>query len=119
MFIAQRTSLMADRDYPGIATTAKVGEHPIHPMLIPFPIALLVATFACDLVFWATNNSFWVQAAFWSLAAAVVTALIAALAGFADFFGDSRIRVIPDAWKHMIGNLVAVVLAAINPVATL
>jgi uncharacterized membrane protein len=105
---------MADRDDPGIAATAKVGEHPIHPMLIPFPIALLVATFACDLVYWVTNNGFWAQAAFWSLTAAVVTALIAALAGFADFFGNSRVRLIADAWKHMIGNLVAVVLAAVN-----
>jgi uncharacterized membrane protein len=83
-------------------------------MLIPFPIALLVATFACDVVFWATGNSFWAEAAFWSLAAAIVTALIAALAGLADFFGNRQIRAIPDAWQHMIGNLLAVGLAGAN-----
>jgi uncharacterized membrane protein len=105
---------MAHHDLPGIATTAKMGGHPIHPMLIPFPIALLVATFACDLVFWGTSNTFWAQTAFWSLTAAIVTAAIAALAGLIDFFGNSQIRAISDAWKHMIGNLVAVGLAAVN-----
>ncbi len=32
-------------------TTAKIGDHPIHPMLIPFPVAFLVATLVCDLIF--------------------------------------------------------------------
>jgi uncharacterized membrane protein len=41
-------------------------------------------------------------------------ALLAALAGFTDFLGDRRIRDLNDAWQHMIGNLIAVVLALIN-----
>ena len=41
-------------------------------------------------------------------------ALVAALFGFTDFFGDARIRVITDAWQHMIGNLIAVVLALVD-----
>ena len=31
--------------------------HPIHPMLIPFPIAVFAATFVCDLVYWQTSNN--------------------------------------------------------------
>ena len=38
---------------------AAIAGHPIHPMLIPFPIAFLVATFVCDLIFWRTGNSAW------------------------------------------------------------
>ena len=30
-------------------STAQIAGHPIHPMLIPFPIAFFVATFVCDL----------------------------------------------------------------------
>ena len=37
------------QDGKGVATTAKLGGHPIHPMLIPFPIAFLISTFASDL----------------------------------------------------------------------
>jgi uncharacterized membrane protein len=95
----------------GIATTAKLGSHPMHPMLIPFPIALLVATFACDLAFWWTGDAFWARVAFWALAAAILTAALAALAGLTDFLGNAAIRAMGDAWQHMIGNVLAVALA--------
>lgn len=95
-------------------STASIAGHPIHPMLIPFPIVFLVTALAADLVFRATDNVIWATVAFWCLGAAIVTALVAALAGFADFFGDARIRNLSAAWQHMIGNLIVVVLAAIN-----
>jgi uncharacterized membrane protein len=95
-------------------STAAILGHPIHPMMIPFPIALLVSALGTDLVFWFTGNVAWLTASIWLLGAGVVTALSAALFGFADFFGDARIRALGDAWQHMIGNLLAVVLAAIN-----
>jgi Predicted membrane protein (DUF2231) len=40
-------------------STAQIMGHPIHPMLIPFPIAFLVATLVCDLIFWRTGNLGW------------------------------------------------------------
>ena len=95
-------------------STASIAGHPIHPMLIPFPIALLVAAFVTDLTFWWTGTPGWATASMWLLGAGIVMALLAALFGFADFFGDPRIRDIGDAWHHMIGNLVAVVLALLN-----
>jgi uncharacterized membrane protein len=105
---------MVRSDVPAIESTARLGTHPIHPMLIPFPIVLLVATFACDLAYWSSGNAFWAQAAFWALGAAIVMALLAAVAGFIDFFGNARIRAINEAWQHMIGNLIAVTLALVS-----
>ena len=95
-------------------STAHIGGHPIHPMLIPLPIGLLIAAFVCDLAFWGTGNAFWANVAFWALIGGVITALLAALFGFADFFGDPAIRQMSDAWHHMIGNLIAVVLAIVS-----
>lgn len=37
-------------------STAQVAGHPIHPMLIPFPIAFLVATLVSDLIFFANGQ---------------------------------------------------------------
>jgi uncharacterized membrane protein len=105
---------MTDGDLRGIATTAKLGGHPIHPMLIPFPIALLVATLVSDLAYWGTGDAFWARGSFWLLAAALVMSAAAAAAGFTDFFGSARIRSTGDAWQHMIANLAAVVLALVN-----
>jgi uncharacterized membrane protein len=105
---------MAERDLLGIATTVQVSGHPIHPLLVPLPIGFLVGTFLCDLAYLATGNGFWAEAAFWSLVAAIVTAALAAVVGFIDFFGNARIRALNDAWLHMIGNVTAVVLALVS-----
>ena len=95
-------------------TTAQIAGHPIHPMLIPFPIAFLVATFVCDLIFWRTGNAAWSTAALYLLGAAILMAALAAAAGLMDFMGDERIRDLSAAWHHMIGNMVVVVLALVN-----
>jgi uncharacterized membrane protein len=105
---------MAERDLLGVATTAKIGSHPLHPMLVPFPIALLVAAFVCDLVYWGNRNVFWAEAAMWALGAGIVMAALAALAGLTDFVSNARIRDLNDAWHHMIGNVTAVVLSLIS-----
>jgi uncharacterized membrane protein len=39
----------------------RLAGHPIHAMLIPFPIALFVSTFV-DLICWQTNNNAWATA---------------------------------------------------------
>jgi uncharacterized membrane protein len=95
-------------------STASIGGHPIHPMIIPFPITFLVTAFVSDLVFWSTSAPIWGTVSMWLLGAGIIMALVAALFGFTDFFGEPRIRNITDAWLHMIGNLIAVLLALIN-----
>ena len=72
-------------------STAKIAGHPIHPMLIPFPIAFFVSAFVCDIVFGVTANAMWSTAALWLIGAGVVMALLAALAGLTDVVGDRRI----------------------------
>jgi len=95
-------------------STASIAGHPIHPMLIPFPIVFLVTAFVSDLVFWSTHADIWATVSMWLLGAAIIMALVAAIFGFIDFLANERIRALSDAWQHMIGNLVAVVLALIN-----
>lgn len=95
-------------------STASIAGHPIHPMIIPFPIAFLVSAFVTDLLFWSTATETWATVSMWLLGAGVVMGLVAALFGFIDFFGDERIRNLSDARLHMIVNLVAVVLALVN-----
>src|SRR5690242_6368871 len=95
-------------------STANILGHPLHPMLIPFPIAFLVATFVCDLVVWITGNPAWATATLYLLGAALVMAALAALAGLTDFLGDQRIRGLGEAWHHLIGNVVAVLLSLWN-----
>ncbi len=98
----------------GVESTAAISGHPLHHMLVVFPIAFLIGAFATDLAFWSTQNTFWAQASYWLLIAGIVTALVAALPGFLDFFTIDKVRGLWIAWTHMIGNLIVVVLAITN-----
>ena len=73
-------------------STAKIAGHPIHPMLIPFPIAFFVGTFACDIAYWVTGNANWAMVTPWLLGAGIIMAALAALAGLTDVIGEERIR---------------------------
>lgn len=101
-------------DAPNPASTARLMGHPIHPMLVPFPIAFFIGALLADLAYWKTADAFWATAAVWLLAAGLVGAALAAVAGLTDFLGDRRIRAIGDAWLHMLGNVTAVVVELIN-----
>ncbi|MXP41491.1 DUF2231 domain-containing protein [Altererythrobacter soli] len=95
-------------------STARVAGHPIHPMLIPFPIAFLIGALVSDIVFTQTDDRWWATLSAILLGSGIVTALLAAVAGFIDFFGDQRIRALSHAWQHMLANLAAVTLALVN-----
>lgn len=95
-------------------STARFAGHPIHPMLVSFPIVLLVGALVSDLAYWQTADPFWATASFYLLGAAIVMAVPTALTGFTDFFGNARIRALSVAWQHMIGNVLAVLLAVFN-----
>jgi uncharacterized membrane protein len=95
-------------------STATILGHPIHPMLVPFPIGFLVGALLSDVAYWLTGNAFFATATVYLLGTALVFAALAALAGFTDFFGDKRVRDLSAARRHMIGNLSAVILALVN-----
>ena len=100
-------------------STAKIGGHPIHPMLIPFPIVCFVGTFITDLVYTRNHDAGWATASHWLLIVGLVMAALAAVAGLTDYLGDERIRRLGDALKHMLANVTAVVLELVNLVLRL
>ena len=94
-------------------STAKIGDHPIHPMLIPFPIVCFILTFLLDLIY-SRGEPGVAEASNWILGFGLVMAAAAAVAGLTDYLGDARIRALGDALKHMLANVTAVVLEIIN-----
>jgi uncharacterized membrane protein len=95
-------------------STAKIGGHPIHPMLVSFPIVLFIGTLVADIVFVSTSNSMWAIGSRYLLGVGIIMAALAAIAGLTDFMGDDRIRRSSDALKHMLANVTAVVLEIVN-----
>lgn len=96
------------------ASSVQVAMHPIHPMLVPFPIVCFVGTLLTDLAYWKTAEMMWANFSAWLLVAGLVMGSLAAIAGLVDFLGNRLIRALPSAWYHMLGNVVVLVLALFN-----
>jgi len=95
-------------------STASIAGHPIHPMLVGFPIAFFVSAFVCDIVFWQTANAAWSTAAMWLIGFGLIMAALAAIMGLIDFLGDAQIRGLNDAWWHGGGNAIVVLIELYN-----
>jgi uncharacterized membrane protein len=97
---------------------ASIGGHPIHPMLVGFPIAFYTAGVAGLLVYAGTHDPFWYRASMIAVIAGVAMALVAAVFGFVDlFFGvPNGTPARSTGIKHMVLNVVTVVLFAIAAV---
>lgn len=95
-------------------STARVAMHPIHPMLVPFPIACFVGALVTDLAYWKTAEMMWADFSAWLLFAGLVMGALAALAGLIDFLGSRPIRRLAPAWYHMAGNVFVMLLALFN-----
>src|SRR5207237_9717490 len=68
-----------------MASPASIAGHPIHPMLIPFPLALWFFSFVADLVYLWRGNLVWRDwIAFYALLARIIGALAAAVFGIVD-----------------------------------
>jgi nitrite reductase/ring-hydroxylating ferredoxin subunit/uncharacterized membrane protein len=91
-------------------------QHPLHPMLVHFPISLFALSFLLDLASLVFgDNPALVQAAFYSMALGVFMALLAAAPGFVDYSdirNDSHAKRI--GAYHMVLNLAVVALYAVN-----
>ncbi|HYW54456.1 MAG TPA: DUF2231 domain-containing protein [Dongiaceae bacterium] len=93
---------------------ATIAGHPIHPMFVALPIGFFVGALVCDIILALTHNPFWPTVSVVLIGFGIVAALLAALFGFIDYFtapmtGDTKAT----ATRHMILNLVAVVIFAI------
>jgi uncharacterized membrane protein len=94
--------------------TARIGAHPIHPILVPIVIACFVGTLLSDLMYWVSANMQWANFSAWLVTIGVLVGWLAAIAGVIDFSANRVIRAQPPAWPHLIGNLVVLILATFN-----
>lgn len=93
---------------------ARIGNHPIHPMLVSFPIGLWIFSLVTDIIFWVSGNGIWSTVAYYSMAGGIIGALVAAVPGFVDFLALKPSRVKDIAQWHMLINVFAVILFSVN-----
>lgn len=92
---------------------AKLFGHPIHQMLIVFPLGLLAMASIFDLIYLVTRNAKFTDVAFYMIAAGVISGLVAAVFGLIDWTAiPARTRAKAIGMWHGLGNVVVVVLFA-------
>lgn len=95
------------------STVALVG-HPIHVMMVHFPVAFVMATFGIDLLYWWTGDAFWLRAGLWSAGAAFWTGVAASLVGTAELLLVRGIRLLEASWSHAVAAMTLVAIAGAN-----
>lgn len=91
----------------------KILGHPVHPMLIVFPLGLLSTAVIFDLAYVVTENADLATFSFWALAAGLVGGAGAAIFGFIDWAALPRsTRAKRVGIAHGGGNLVVLALFA-------
>src|SRR5215210_4724213 len=89
--------------------------HPIHPVLVVFPLGLFVTAVLFDILYLSVGNPVFPTVSFYTIATGVVGGLLAAIFGFIDWLAlpsNSRAKYI-GGW-HGLGNFVIVVLFAVS-----
>ena len=115
MRIAQPHSSRA-LEATAMLSRARLKNHPIHPFLIPFPIAFGTGALVADIVArFADWPTVWATGAYLAVAA-VATGLVAAVPGLIDYFAvvppDSSAK--KRATYHMIVNVIALSLIGVG-----
>jgi uncharacterized membrane protein len=95
-------------------SAASLAGHPLHPMLVNFPIAYLMGGLATDLAFWWSADPFWARMSFWLIGAGLAMGCLAALFGMLDFFLVKEIRRHTSSWSHFLSGVMLLALAASN-----
>src|SRR4051812_17343263 len=98
-----------------MSSPASIRNHPIHPMLVAFPIGLWVFSLVCDVFYHAGSHSqLWKEIAFYTMAGGIAGALLAAVPGFIDYLSLTNPRAKQVATTHMVLNLVVVLIFIFN-----
>ena len=92
---------------------AKLFGHPIHQMLVVLPLGVLAMSLVFDLIARVADMPKLHEAAFYMIAAGVISGLVAAVFGLMDFLAiPSGTRAKRIGAMHGVGNVIVVVIFA-------
>ena len=90
---------------------AKVLGHPLHQMLIVFPLGLLATGVVFDAIYLASDNPTMSTVSYWMIVSGILTGLAAAVPGWIDWLaipGGTRAKRI--GLVHGLGNVLVLLL---------
>ena len=95
------------------SAVALVG-HPIHVMMVHFPVAFVMATLGVDVFYWWTGDAFWLRTGLWAAGAAFWTGVAASIVGTGELLLVRGIRMLEASWSHAVAAMTLVAIAGAN-----
>lgn len=105
------TELLDSADSASIVALA---GHPLHAMMVHFPIVLGMATLAADLFYWWGGDPFWARAAVWAIGVAFLAGVAAGLVGLAELLLVRGIRLRGSGWAHGVAAVMLISVLGMN-----
>lgn len=94
---------------------ARLFGHPIHQMLIVFPLGLLGTSLLFDILYLATGGEHWALVSYYMIAAGIISGLVAAPFGLIDWLAiPSETRAKRIGLLHGGGNVVVLLLFVLS-----
>lgn len=97
-----------------IPSRMSIAGHPVHPMLIHFPVAMLMALVGADVLYLVTADPFWWRAALWLAGVGAAGGWAASLVGLVDWLLVARIRRLITGACHAIAAVMMLSVASFN-----
>jgi uncharacterized membrane protein len=89
----------------------KVAGHPVHPMLIVFPLGLLATAVIFDIIYLLSDNGQWTLVSFYMIGAGVIGGAAAAVPGWIDWLAiPNGTRAKRIGLLHGVGNVIVLAL---------
>ncbi|MRX50672.1 DUF2231 domain-containing protein [Paracoccus sp. S-4012] len=92
--------VVAEIEAKSTESAVAVIGHPVHAMLVHFPIALAIAVLGCDLLVWITGDPFFARAGTWAAGGAFLSGALASLVGIVEVLLVPGIRARAASWTH-------------------
>lgn len=91
-----------------------IAGHPLHPVLIHFPVAALIGLAGTDIGYLLSEDDFWARAGLWLAGVGAVGGWCSGAVGLLDLLLVPRIRRLISAWCHAVFAVMLLSLATLN-----
>jgi len=88
--------------------------HPIHVIMVHFPIAFAVATLGVDVFYWFSGDAFWARVGIWSTGMAFWSGVAASIVGTGELLLVRGIRLLEASWSHAVAAMTLVAIVGAN-----
>lgn len=103
-----------DPELTSTPSAVAVAGHPLHPMMVTFPIAFLLAALPSDMAYLYFGDPFWARMSLWLVGAGTLMGTLAGIAGTIELFSIPGVRRRVAAWNHFVASVMLLSVSFAN-----